>query len=68
MKKIIILFLFINSLNLFSQDKIDPSPVFDKNDYPDVINHKLDSKFVIGWNWDMGGRDIDSAMMTDFDR
>lgn len=63
-KTLITMILFFTSVNLFSQNPLDPAKVFIK-DTSSVIN-LIDTQFVKGFNWSSQGARLDSAMHINF--
>ncbi len=62
MKKYLLLFsiMVFSSLNIISQDVIDPRPLFSK-DTLSVYDHR-GNQFIFGWNWGGEGRKLDLAL------
>ena len=61
-------FLFIIfSINLYSQDRLDPQPALDLLTVPDSIFISTPNKFKKGWNWSSESRKLDSALSIDYD-
>ncbi len=58
--KIILIFLLLSNINIFSQNVIDP-PHLQRIDTTDALNRNYHG-FMIGWNWGSPGARLDSVM------
>jgi len=61
---LITMILLFTSVNMFSQNPLDPAKVFIKD--TSLVTNSLDTQFVRGFNWSSPGYRLDSAMRINF--
>lgn len=59
-----LLLLVLLSLNLYSQDRIDPQPALDLLTVPDSMLVSTSTKFKKAWNWSSESNKLDNALIT----
>ncbi len=65
-KIIIVVVIIIATLQIYTQDRIDPASYINGLTSPNTMLNFNPGKFVKAWNWGSETRKLDSALLMDF--